>query len=40
LIVGAPRNYSAVLPDKNANATIASELQLAVRQLANEHASR
>jgi len=40
LIIGAPRNYSAVLPDKNANATIASELQLAVRQLANEHASR
>ena len=40
LIIGAPRNYSALLPDKNANAAIANELRAAVQQLAEQHAGR
>ena len=40
LIIGAPRNYAAMLPDKNANAAIATELRTAVQQLAQQHAGR
>ncbi|HSV63690.1 MAG TPA: lysophospholipid acyltransferase family protein, partial [Chthoniobacterales bacterium] len=40
LIIGAPRNYGAMLPDKNSNAVIATELRDAVKQLANQHAAR
>jgi 1-acyl-sn-glycerol-3-phosphate acyltransferase len=38
LIIGAPRTYEKMLPDKTASATIASELHAAVTELANEHA--
>ena len=37
LIIGPPRNYFSVLPDKTANAMIAAELHEAVRQLALNH---
>jgi hypothetical protein len=40
LIIGAPRNYAAVPPDKNASAIIAAELHSAVQQLAQQQASR
>ena len=40
LIIGAPRNYAAMLPDKNSNVAIASELRAAVQELAQEHAGR
>jgi len=40
LIIGAPRNYAAVPPDKNASAAIAAELRAAVQQLAQQHAGR
>jgi hypothetical protein len=40
LIIGAPRNYAAVPPDKNATAAIAAELRDAVQQLAQQHARR
>ena len=40
LIIGAPRNYSAMPSDKNANAAIANELRAAVQQLAEQHAGR
>jgi 1-acyl-sn-glycerol-3-phosphate acyltransferase len=38
LIIGEPRNYAAIAPDKNSNAAIAAELRGAVQQLAQEHA--
>jgi 1-acyl-sn-glycerol-3-phosphate acyltransferase len=40
LIIGAPRNYASVLPEKHSSAVIAAELQDAVKQLAREHAGR
>jgi hypothetical protein len=40
LIIGAPRNYAAVLPDKSASAVIAAELRDAVKELAQQHAGR
>jgi 1-acyl-sn-glycerol-3-phosphate acyltransferase len=38
LIVGAPRNYADVVPDKSASLAIASELHSAVSELASQHA--
>jgi 1-acyl-sn-glycerol-3-phosphate acyltransferase len=38
LIIGAPRNYATVAPDRAASAAIAGELQTAVQQLAQQHA--
>jgi 1-acyl-sn-glycerol-3-phosphate acyltransferase len=38
LIIGAPRNFSAMSSDKTAGAFIATELHSAVKQLAHEHA--
>lgn len=40
LIIGAPRNYASVLPDKTSSIAIATELHDAVKQLALQHASR
>jgi 1-acyl-sn-glycerol-3-phosphate acyltransferase len=40
LIIGAPRNYGAVVPDRNSSAAIAAELRGAVEQLAQQHAAR
>jgi 1-acyl-sn-glycerol-3-phosphate acyltransferase len=40
LIIGAPRNYRAMIPDKNSSAAIAAELRAAVQQLAPPHAGR
>jgi 1-acyl-sn-glycerol-3-phosphate acyltransferase len=38
LIIGAPRNYLAMRPDKNSSAAVAAELHSAVKQLADEYA--
>lgn len=40
LIIGAPRTYAALTPDKNSNAAIAAELQKAIKELEEEHARR
>jgi 1-acyl-sn-glycerol-3-phosphate acyltransferase len=40
LIIGAPRSYTSVAPDKNSNAVIAGELRGAVQELAEQHAGR
>jgi 1-acyl-sn-glycerol-3-phosphate acyltransferase len=40
LIIGAPRNYATMPPEKNASAAIAAELHGAVKQLAQQHAGR
>src|SRR5438045_6685027 len=40
LIIGAPLSFGAILPDKNANAAIATELRAAVDRLAQHHAGR
>jgi hypothetical protein len=40
LIIGAPRNYVSVVPDKSTSAAIAEELHDAVRELAQQHAGR
>ena len=40
LIIGAPLSFGAILPDKNANAAIATELRAAVQRLAQQHAGR
>jgi 1-acyl-sn-glycerol-3-phosphate acyltransferase len=40
LVIGAPRNYAAVLPDKTSSAAIAAELRAAVQELAQQHAGR
>jgi 1-acyl-sn-glycerol-3-phosphate acyltransferase len=40
LIIGEPRNYVMMAPDKNSNAAIAAELRAAVQQLAERHAGR
>jgi 1-acyl-sn-glycerol-3-phosphate acyltransferase len=40
LIIGAPRNYAAMLPDKNSNAAIAAELRGEVQRLAEQHGCR
>ena len=37
LIIGEPRNYASIAPDKNANAVIAAELRAAVQQLAEQN---
>ena len=39
LIVGAPRNYGAMSPDKMASTAVAAELQGAVKELQRDHAS-
>lgn len=40
LIIGAPRNYADVVPDKSASLAIAAELHSAVSELASQHAGR
>jgi 1-acyl-sn-glycerol-3-phosphate acyltransferase len=40
LIIGEPRNYATIAPDRNSNAAIAAELRGAVQQLAQQHADR
>ena len=40
LIVGAPRNYGAMSPDKLASSAIAGELRTAVEELAQQYAGR
>src|ERR1043166_863693 len=40
LIIGAPRNYAALPPEKNASSAIAAELRDAVKELAQRHAGR
>lgn len=40
LIIGAPRNYVTIVPDKSASAAIAEELHDAVKELAQQHAGR
>jgi len=39
LIIGAPRNYVSVVPDKSASAAIAEELHDAVSALARQNAT-
>lgn len=39
LIIGAPRRFASVGPDKIANSTIAAELRAAVQELAEQHAA-
>jgi 1-acyl-sn-glycerol-3-phosphate acyltransferase len=39
LIIGTPRDYAAMRPEKSASAAIANELRAAVQQLAQEHAA-
>jgi 1-acyl-sn-glycerol-3-phosphate acyltransferase len=38
LVIGAPRHYSSMAPDKTSSATIAGELRAAVQGLAEQHA--
>lgn len=38
LIIGPPRNYASVVPDRSSSATIAAELRFAVQELARRHA--
>ena len=38
LIVGAPRNFASVVPDRSSSAAIAAELESAVQQLAQHYA--
>ena len=40
LIIGAPRTFEKMLPDKTASAAIAAELQSAVQELAQQYAGR
>ena len=40
LIIGAPRTYEKMLPDKTAGTAIAAELHLAVKELAEQYADR
>jgi 1-acyl-sn-glycerol-3-phosphate acyltransferase len=40
LIIGPPRTYEKMLPDKTASAAIASELHTAVRELEQQYAGR
>jgi 1-acyl-sn-glycerol-3-phosphate acyltransferase len=40
LIIGAPRTFEKMLPDKTASATIASELRAAVEELAQQYERR
>ena len=40
LIIGAPRNFAGMLPDRNSSAAVANELRAAVQQLAQHHAGR
>lgn len=38
LIIGAPRSYGAIIPDRNSSAAIAAELRAAVQNLASSNA--
>jgi 1-acyl-sn-glycerol-3-phosphate acyltransferase len=38
LIIGSPRNFAGIAPEKNASATIAAELRAAVEELAQQYA--
>jgi 1-acyl-sn-glycerol-3-phosphate acyltransferase len=40
LIIGAPRDYASVPPDKSASTRIANDLCAAVQELADQHAAR
>lgn len=40
LIIGEPRNYASIAPEKNSNAAIAGELRAAVQHLAEQYARR
>jgi hypothetical protein len=40
LIIGEPRNYASMPPDKISNAAIAAELRAAVQQLGQQHGRR
>ena len=39
LIIGAPRNYGAFVPDRNSSAAIAAELRAAIQELAQQNAA-